>query len=125
MIQYDAVQTAAACCEKKINQSTNHYRQTYLAQNVEEEWVDVVVESLVVQEQLRQQAEVLAVNLVGLPVYLVHRHAAPLPALRGLSVDFVSWRVPEGLRELKKRKIRRKKKTHTHIVHKTHFSLQL
>ena len=35
-----------------------------LGHDVEEEWVGVVVERLVVQEELRQQAQVLRVRLV-------------------------------------------------------------
>ena len=41
-----------------------------LSEHVEEERLDVVVESLVVQEELDEQTEVLAVDLVCVAVYL-------------------------------------------------------
>ena len=41
-----------------------------LSEDVEKERLDVVVESLVVQEELDEQTEVLAVDLVCVAVYL-------------------------------------------------------
>ena len=41
-------------------------------EDVEEKGLDVVVQGLVVQEQLHQQAEVLAVDLVHVAVHLEH-----------------------------------------------------
>ena len=41
-----------------------------LSEDVEEERLDVVVESLVVQEELDEQTEVLAVDLVRVAVHL-------------------------------------------------------
>jgi len=42
----------------------------HLAEHVEQEQVDVVVERLVVEEELDQEAQVLAVDLVGVAVHL-------------------------------------------------------
>ena len=44
----------------------------YLSEDIEEEGLHVVVERLVVQEQLDEQAEVLTVDLVRVPVHLEH-----------------------------------------------------
>ena len=52
-----------------------------LGEHIEEEGLHVVVERLVVEEQLDEQAEVLTVDLVGVPVHLKHGHAV-------LPVDF-------------------------------------
>ena len=43
-----------------------------LGHDVEEERLDIVVESLVVEEQLGHQAHVLAVDLILLAVHLVN-----------------------------------------------------
>lgn len=42
----------------------------HFTKDVEQEWIHIIVECLVVQEQLAEQAEVLAVHLVGLAVNL-------------------------------------------------------
>ena len=44
----------------------------YLSENVEKERFYVVVEGLVVEEEFDKQAEVLAVDLVGVAIYLKH-----------------------------------------------------
>jgi hypothetical protein len=55
-----------------------------LAQDVEEEEVDVVVERLVVQEHLGEVAQVLAIRFRFLAVDLEHRHpAAPVDLVAG------------------------------------------
>ncbi len=41
-----------------------------LAKNVEEEWVHIIVQRLVIQEQLAEQAQALTVNLVLLAIHL-------------------------------------------------------
>ena len=63
----------------------------YLAQHVEEEDAHVLVQVLVVQEQLRQEGQVLAVNRVLVAIYLEDRDGVLLVA-----VDFVAGRVEEG-----------------------------
>jgi hypothetical protein len=62
-----------------------------LAEHVEEEDAHVVVQVLVVQEQLREEGEVLAVDRVAVAVHLEHRHLALLVA-----VDLVAGGVVEG-----------------------------
>ena len=56
----------------------------HLAHHVEEEWVRVVVERLVVQEQLGQQAQVLGVVLVLASVNFKEGNGI-------LSVDLIPW----------------------------------
>jgi hypothetical protein len=46
---------------------------TYSCENVEKEWLDVVVERLVIEKELDEEAQVLTVDLVHVPVNLVHR----------------------------------------------------
>jgi len=58
-----------------------------LAEDVEEEWVDVKVERLVIEKQLCHEAQVLAVKLVLVAVRLEHRQ-------RSLPVDLFSRRLP-------------------------------
>ena len=41
-----------------------------VGKHVKEEWFDIVVESLVVQEELDQETEVLAINFVCVAVHL-------------------------------------------------------
>ena len=48
-----------------------------LSQDIEEERLHVIVEGLVVEEELDQQTEVLAVDLVGVAVHLEHGHPVP------------------------------------------------
>lgn len=55
-------------------------------EDVEEERFDVIVERLVVQEQLGQQAEVLAVDLVGVAVHLEDGDVAAAVDLGGRRV---------------------------------------
>lgn len=43
--------------------------------HVEQEWLDVVVQRLVVQEQLGQQTQILTVQLVLLAIHFEHRQA--------------------------------------------------
>ena len=65
-----------------------------LAHHVEEEGVGVVVESLVVQEQLGQQAQILGVSLVLPPVNLEEGD-------RLAPVDFISrWVLEVALGEV-------------------------
>mmetsp|Transcript_26858 Transcript_26858/g.46853 ORF Transcript_26858/g.46853 Transcript_26858/m.46853 type:complete len:210 (-) Transcript_26858:65-694(-) len=59
----------------------------HLAQHVEQERVHVVVERLVVQEELGEQAQVLAVELVGLAVHLPQGEVL-------VAVDLAPRRVP-------------------------------
>ena len=61
---------------------------TRTSEDVKEEGLDVVVQRLVVQEELGQQAQVLAVHLVVLAVHLKHAQAA-------VAVDFVPRRVAQ------------------------------
>ena len=44
----------------------------HLSQDVEEEWLHIKVECLVVQEELGHEAEVLAVDLVVTAIHLKH-----------------------------------------------------
>ena len=44
-----------------------------LRHDVEQEWLHVEIQCLVVEEQLGQQTEVLSVLLVALPVHFKHR----------------------------------------------------
>ena len=60
-----------------------------LGQHVEEEGLDVVVERLVIEEELCQEAEVLAVDLTAHAVHLEDRKV-------GLAVDLVGGRVEPG-----------------------------
>mmetsp|Transcript_3026 Transcript_3026/g.7087 ORF Transcript_3026/g.7087 Transcript_3026/m.7087 type:complete len:293 (-) Transcript_3026:526-1404(-) len=53
-----------------------------LSENVEQERVHVVVEGLVVKEELRQQAQVLAVDLVFQPIHFKHRNRGVKPVRR-------------------------------------------
>jgi hypothetical protein len=62
-----------------------------LTEDVEEEEVDVVVERLVVQEQLRQVAQVLAVHLVLLPVHLQRTNQS---SSRRHRIHIVRWVPP-------------------------------
>ena len=73
-----------------------------LAEDVEEEGVDVEVEGLVVEEQLGQKAEVLAVQLVVAAVNLEDGdRTLPVDLLaRGLSADALARVVPEINRSL-------------------------
>jgi hypothetical protein len=59
----------------------------HLGQHVEEERLDVVVQRLVVEEQLRQQTEVLAVDLVLAAVHLEDGDGS-------VAVDLVARRMP-------------------------------
>ena len=58
-----------------------------LHEHVEQERLHIVVERLVVEEELREQTQLLAVALLQLPVHLEHRQRAVL-------VDLVARRVP-------------------------------
>ena len=46
----------------------------HLCQNVEQKWLHVEVEGLVVQEQFGRQTEVLAVDLVVTAIHFKHRY---------------------------------------------------
>jgi len=59
-----------------------------LCQNIEKEGLHVVVQSLVVQEQLGQKAEILAVDLRLLAVDLEERKVI-------LSIDFIPRGMPQ------------------------------
>lgn len=43
-----------------------------LRQHIEQKRFHVIIQSLVVQEQLRQQTQVLAVDLIDIPIHLEH-----------------------------------------------------
>ena len=58
----------------------------YSCENVEEERLDVVVEGLRVEEELDEEAQVLAVNLVQVPVNLKHRQVVLKTLIRFLSL---------------------------------------
>ena len=45
-----------------------------LGQDIEEEWLHVVVERLVIEEEFDEETEVLTVDLVGVAVHLEHGH---------------------------------------------------
>src|SRR5690348_4023720 len=64
-----------------------------LAQDVEQERFHIIVQCLVIQEQLGQQAEVLTVNLVLLSVHFEDRD-------RIQPVNLVSWRMAQVALEL-------------------------
>ena len=64
-----------------------------LGHNVEEERLNVVIQGLVVQEQLGQQAQVLAVDFLLLAVDLEDRE-------RVVAIDFVAGRVAQIALEL-------------------------
>lgn len=66
----------------------------YLAQHEKHEGVHVVVQGLVVQEQLGQQAQILAVYLVRPAVHLEHGKPASVPPFRRLTVDLIPWGMP-------------------------------
>ena len=57
-----------------------------LGHHIEEKWLNVEIECLVLQEQLGHQAEVLAVDLVFFSVHFEHGELV-------FAVDFVSRRV--------------------------------
>lgn len=61
-----------------------HIRQCH---NVEKKRLHIVVQSLVVQKELRQEAEMLTVLLITLPIHLPHLELA-------LPVDLITWRMP-------------------------------
>jgi len=65
-------------------------------QHVEQEQVHIIEQSLVIQEQLCQVAQVLAEQLLLLAVYLEHGHI-------GVAIDLISWWVldPAALQMLK------------------------
>ncbi len=79
-------------------------------QHVEEEGLHVVVQSLVVQEELDEQTEVLTVDLVRVAIHLKdgevllkikfslehHQGLIYLKASPHVSVDFRSWWMPPG-----------------------------
>mmetsp|Transcript_158 Transcript_158/g.437 ORF Transcript_158/g.437 Transcript_158/m.437 type:complete len:335 (+) Transcript_158:66-1070(+) len=84
----DARQVVVLLGNALLGEVANHVRALVVARadHVEEEGLHVVVESLVVQEELREQAQVLAEDALHARVYLVHRHFA-------VSVDLVARRV--------------------------------
>lgn len=68
---------------KDRHPATTTLAATDLAQDVEEEGVDVVVQSLVVEEQLGQRAQVLPVLLLLASVHFEHRQiSVPVNLLR-------------------------------------------
>eukprot|EP00958_Prasinococcus_capsulatus_P026890 scaffold5061_cov378-Prasinococcus_capsulatus_cf.AAC.9 len=56
-----------------------------LAQYVEEKQIDVVVERLVIQEQLREVAQILTVDLFLFPIHFKH-------AQRAVAINFIPYR---------------------------------
>ena len=81
-----AVSNDSGC--EGMDDSPDHMSTTLitLAQNVEQKEVDVIVQGFVVQEQLGQVAQVLAVGPLLLAVHLKHRHVP-------VAVEFVAGRV--------------------------------
>ena len=73
-------------CEKGCSPHNMCATLIALAQDVEEEEVDVVVQGLVVQEELGQVTQVLAVHLLLLAIHLKHADAA-------VAVDLLAWRM--------------------------------
>ena len=61
----------------------------WLRQNVENEWLNVKIKSLVVKEELCHVAQVFAIHPFLLPVYFEH---GEFPVL----VDLVPWGAPCG-----------------------------
>jgi hypothetical protein len=57
-----------------------------LSHHIEEEWICIVVQSLVVQKEFCQQTKILSVRLVFAAVYLKKRDGA-------LSVDLIARRM--------------------------------
>mmetsp|Transcript_19883 Transcript_19883/g.50441 ORF Transcript_19883/g.50441 Transcript_19883/m.50441 type:complete len:448 (-) Transcript_19883:704-2047(-) len=84
----DAGQVVPLLAALLLAEVAHHVRAALvdLAQDVEQEEVDVVVERLVVEEQLGQEAQVLAERLLALAVNLEHAHVA-------VAVDLLSGRV--------------------------------
>lgn len=56
--------------------------------DVEEERFDIVIQGLVIEEQLRKEAEILAVDLVLLAINLKHRYVAA-------AVDLIARRMAQ------------------------------
>ncbi len=65
--------------QEKRNRNNDVHLLVDFTEDVKNEGLHVKVERLVVQEQLGQQAQVLAVELVAQPVHLVYGEAS-LPA---------------------------------------------
>jgi hypothetical protein len=64
-------------------------RSIMLAEDIKVEGVNVVMKSLVIKEELRYQAKILAVSLLVLSINLKNRDSV-------ISIDFISWRVPHS-----------------------------
>lgn len=64
--------------------TTVHIRQRH---DVKKKRLHIVVEGFVVQKEFRQQAEMLTVLLITLPIHLPHLELA-------LAVDFITRRMP-------------------------------
>ena len=75
----------------------------HLADDVEEEWLDVIVERLVVEEELREEAEVLTVDALILGVDLKDGDRVLLVLL---PVDLVAWRWRRRRREVRRRRVK-------------------
>ncbi len=94
------------CCKGHTTKTTvdEHDRLPYdmcssliaFTQHVEQEQVHIIEQSLVIQEQLGQVAQVLAEQLLLLAVYLKHGHI-------GVAIDLIPGRVldPAALQMLK------------------------
>ena len=55
-------------------------------ENIEEEGLHIVVESLVVEEEFGEKTEILTIDLIGITVHLEHRQVFT-------SIDFVGRRM--------------------------------
>lgn len=69
----------------------------HFSQDVEHERLHIEVQGFVIQEELGQEAEVLAVNLVVSPVHFIHRDVV-------LPIDLLSRRLPPLTQTLDQRK---------------------
>ena len=57
-----------------------------LRENIEKEWLHIVVQRFVIQEQLGQQAQILTIDLVNVPVHLKYWYF-PSP------IYLIGWRM--------------------------------
>ena len=69
-VPHNVVAVSKGCQVFNGSKVSAHPLPVHLAENVENERLDVEVEGLVVEEQLGQEAQVLAIQLVVLPIHL-------------------------------------------------------
>ena len=69
-VPHNVVAISEECQGSSCSKVSGHPLPVHLAENVENERLNVEVEGLVVKEQLGQEAQVLAIQLVVLPIHL-------------------------------------------------------